>query len=119
MYQVNRVTYGTTGAKTLVLGGSPKKLRITLGSRFGTSESYEHLSVLTFDGTNLNCVTTVQDGASGKTENFTNKLSHWERSGGVNVEVINANSFAFSGNTITFTVNTASLNYQWLIETDY
>lgn len=115
MYQVNRITYSTTGAKTITLGGPPKLFRVTLGGRFGTTDNYSHITTFAFDGTNLICTSAME----GRTESPITKLSHWAKISGVNTEVVNATNFAFSGNDITFTVNTANINYQWLIETDY
>jgi hypothetical protein len=118
-YEIGTVAYGSTGNKTYALAGPPKMVRVRVGSRFNTSESYIHESIGVYDGSVCMCVSKFQDTTGGLTRNSNSKIvSHYDRIGGAITEVLAA-SVSFSGNNIIFNVTIPNPNYQLIVETEY
>lgn len=119
-YQVGTISFGSTGAQSCSFTGTPTRVRVTVGSKFGSSESYNHKSEGMSDGTNTFCVSNFQDTTGGKTINNTSGkiVSHWERVGGTLTEVLAVNFTSFTLNNINFNVGTANANYQLIVEAE-
>lgn len=117
--ELGTVTYGTTGNKNYTLSGAPKWVRVTVGSRFGTTDAYFHESTGFYDGTNCMCVSKFMDTTGGRTVNSSSKIfSVLERVSG-SITVVLEGSVSFSGNNIVFNVTTANSNYQLIVESEY
>lgn len=121
-HYITTSSYNSTGIKTITCGFAAKWVRITVGQKYNTSQTFSHLSIGAGDDTGYQvCDTFYQDASRGKTERHLNKIvSHWEYTGGAYVEKTTARLDAvnapWTATQIKFIVDTADINYQYLIE---
>lgn len=108
---IGTTSFSSPGIKTIILGSVPSSYEIILGSRFGTSETYEHRSHGFVDQTgNQMCVSTVE----GKTINSNAKCaSHYDNTG---TEIIAASHDSFHASGIRVNVTKTLVNYQFIIK---
>lgn len=116
-YRCATITYGSTGAQTYTLPFTPVGIRVTVGSMFGTSDSYTHYSYGVADGSRQHNRSIFQDATGGQTLNTSGKVAyHFQRIGGVITPVVDISVVSFGVNQVNFMVNATNANYQLLIE---
>ena len=128
-YSWGTVSYASTGTKTLtctdvVTGATfqPSAIRITLGQKQSTSQTFSHSSIGTATSTNNQKVfSTYQDTTGGQTLDSTSKvISHWERVSGTLTEKVAAHidttAAPWTSTAAKIIVDTADVNYQFLVE---
>ena len=108
--------HGSTGTKAVTVGFQPTGMRITVAQKFGVTDNYAHQSVGVSSGTTTSCTSLFQDTAGGLTINSGKIVSHYERVGGNITEVIAANFHSFTATQVKYTITTANVNYNLLIE---
>lgn len=74
-YKHTRVTYGTTGIKTITCGFQPLGYRVTVTPASGASSTYMRQSVGVCDTTNQTCDQITQSHDRGRQERFTNRVA--------------------------------------------
>lgn len=114
-----RATYsfGSTGAKSLVLGlgGTPIGCRVTMGARLNTTETQPIFSQGGTDGTRTHCMAHAP-GVSKKwpyTGESNYLIAHYNTAG---TKVFSATFTSFSSDQIDINVDVANANYQLIVE---
>lgn len=118
-YKRTTISFGSTGVKSISwpFGTLPIGCRITLGGRFSSTDSCNHLSIGNSNGSTQSFHSTYSDNQGHQTISGINKLvSHYERIGGVITEVVSATINSFSTTDIKINVTTANPNYQFHVE---
>lgn len=113
-----RITVSTTGTPSFTLGGfQPTWARFKVAHQDGVSETCNHLSLGSTDGTRQNYTSNYTDGTGSENFDGNDKvILHHERSGGSLVSVLDASFNAFTATGVKLNVTTASNAYKVHIE---
>lgn len=117
MYITGTVTLSSTGFVTINLGFKPTWVRLTVGSKSGTSENYMHQSVGAADAVAQTCVSTFYDMYGGKTATSTSLIvDHYERVGSAVQSVLKASFASFVTTGVKLNVATPHSGYPIMLE---
>lgn len=115
--------HGTNGVKTITCGFQPVKAKLTVTGLFSatpdlTTDSDNHKSVGTTDGTRQHCNTNYSDGSSNNItiSDDTKMIRHIEEVSGVPTEVMTIALDSFTATAFKYNVIKFDANYNILIE---
>lgn len=121
MYFVATSSYNSVGTKTINVGFQPAGIRITVGQKTSTSQTFIHLSDGVSDGTTQRVDSVYQDASGSQTIRSNSKIvSHYERVSGTLTEKVAAHidtsTAPWTSTDVAFIVDTADVGYQFRIE---
>lgn len=112
-YKSGRITYGTTGSKTITTTFQPNEVELVVIPGSGTQFSDVRLSMGATDGTNQDCDVIGVYAGDRFVERFTDRLaSIWEYNGSTWSEVVKITFTSWSATSVVLNVVTASSTYQ-------
>lgn len=119
-YFLTTISHSTTGTKSITVGFAAKGLHIRVGQK-ASGQNFSHMSHGSTDGVNQVCDTFYQDTTAGSTQRLSDRLvSVLENSAGTITEVCKAHidnaTAPWTATQIKYIVDTANVNYQFLIE---
>lgn len=120
-YFQGTVSHNSTGTKNITVGFQPLGVKITVSQKTNTAQTFAHLSVGSSDGTKQRVDAFYQDTTGGTTVKDTTKIvSHWERVSGTITEKVAAHvdqaTAPWTATEVKYIVDTADVNYQFLVE---
>lgn len=123
-YFLTTISHNTTGTKSITVPAQPLGLRITTSKKTSVTQNFAHMSMGVSDGTNQVCDAFFQDTTVGSTQRSSTKIvSVLENSAGTVTEVCAAHvdnaTAAWTATAVKYIVDTANVNYQFLVEVWY
>jgi hypothetical protein len=117
-YWSGRLTVGTTGTQSYTLGGfQPTWVRFKVGHKDGVTETVNHLSLGTADGTRQNYTSNYTDATGSQDFDGNDKvILHHERVSGTLTPVLDAAFSIFTATGVQLSVTTASTAYKVHVE---
>lgn len=111
-------TGSSTGNRAITgLGFQPVYLRITLGQKTGTTESFVHQSEGSSTSTTQRCVSIYWDSTGGQSKEYTSKIiSHWNRVAGTLTEQIAATLVSLDADGFTLNFSATVTGYHMHVE---
>lgn len=113
-YKYGRISYGTTGSKTITTTFQPVEVELVVTDAVGTSAAAIKRSEGVTDGTNNHAdAFSVYSSVAPFEERFTDRIaSIWEWNGSAYTEVFKATFTSWSATGVVLNVVTANANYQ-------
>lgn len=105
---------GSTGNQTFNMSGSftPKVLLLKVGQKFNVSDTANHFSDGSFDGTTSECISGFTDSTGSQSKEYADRcVSHWVRVSGTLTEKIKVIGVSFGAGSFTLNFVTADANY--------
>lgn len=112
-YKYGRVSYSTTGSKTIATTFQPVEVELVLTNSVDTSGTEVRRSEGVTDGTNYHADAFSVYASNRFQERFTDRLaSVWEWNGSAWTEVVKITFTSWSATGVTLNVVTTNVNYQ-------
>ena len=112
------ISYGTTGVQApITVGFQPSMVRVTMGQKYGTTQTVAHLSVGSGTPSFQHVNSFYQDTTGGKSLSEDAKVVDlWDRVSGTLTQMVDISIYAFGTDSITLSIAKANVNYQLYIE---